>query len=79
MSINVVARGFNYDLELNLFLSPSLHKYHLFITTIKPTRNWKQWLYKIWGGGEERNKGRYGLWDNGEYLWVYFITMQFTT
>ena len=31
------------------------------------------------GGGEERNKGRYGLWDNGEYLWVYFITMQFTT
>ena len=21
------------------------------------------------GGGKERNGGRYGLWENGEYLW----------
>ena len=60
-------RGFNYHLELNFFfLSPSLHKYHLFITTIKPRRNWKQWLYKIWGGGRVGVK-QGALWSMGKW------------
>ena len=66
-------RGFNYHLELNFFLSPSLHKYHLFITTIKPRRNWKQWLYKIFGGwvgvggGGGGGEKQGALWSMGKW------------
>ena len=64
-------RGFNYHLELNFFLSPSLHKYHSFITTIKPRRNWKQWLYKIWRG--ERRETR-GVMVYGKMVNIYGFT-----
>ena len=43
------SRGFYSHLELNFFSRVLLFIYIiLVITTIKPSRNWKQWLCKIW-------------------------------
>ena len=77
-------RGFNYHLELNFFLSPSLNKYHSIYYDDKTQKKLETMVIQIFffgggGRGKQRNKGPYGLWENGEYLWVYFITMQFTT
>ena len=69
-------RGFNSHLELNCFSWVFLLIHIIpFITKMKPRRNWKQWLCKIWGDKQGP------LWSMGKWwiFMVYFITMQFTT
>ena len=63
-------RGFNSHLELNCFSWVFLLIHIiLFITKIKPRRNWKQWLCKIffWGGGWGDKQG--ALWSMGKW-WI---------
>ena len=69
-------RGFNYHLELNFFLSPSLNKYHSIYYDDKTQKKLETTVIQIFfggGGGGESRETR-GLMVYGKMVNIYGFT-----